>query len=179
MVEEASFGGAGEVADRRDDEAALEIGGAGRRPLALHRFESGSRACRAKEQHVVRVDHRRVCGVTVSLPNRAAVEGLQASCSAAHVAKAPDPDESIRLVEVAELADHRHVDRFLCLDELAVEELDQDVSPARMERVLPELEDGAVGCGDRPRRLGAHGLHCRAGADAPAAVGFPGSPRRR
>lgn len=69
------------------------------------------------------------------------------------------PDEAVRVVEVAELPDDVHADHLLGLDELAVEQLDQGVATPRMERVLAQVHDGAAaveaGCRDHPGRLGA------------------------
>jgi hypothetical protein len=65
----------------------------------------------------------------------------QALRAGRHVAESAQPDEAVRVVEVAELADHLHADRLLRLDELAVEELDQHVTLPRMERVLTKLDD--------------------------------------
>jgi hypothetical protein len=51
------------------------------------------------------------------------------------------PDEPVRIVEVAELADHLHPDRLLRLHELAVEQVDQDIALSGMQRVLTKLDD--------------------------------------
>ena len=45
-------------------------------------------------------------------------------------------------MEIAELADHRHAARFLRLDQCAVKELDQRITRAGMQRVLPQLDEG-------------------------------------
>jgi hypothetical protein len=50
-------------------------------------------------------------------------------------------NEAVQMIQVAELAEDVHAEGFLGLDELAVEQLDQDVTLARVQRVLPELDD--------------------------------------
>src|SRR5438067_2371490 len=97
---------------------------------------------RAQEQYVVRVDHGRVGGAAVGLPDRAAIERLQRLGARWHVAKAAQPDEAIGIVEVAELTEEPDARRSLGLDELLLEEADQVLAPAGVERVLPQLEDG-------------------------------------
>jgi hypothetical protein len=74
-------------------------------------------------------------------PHRPVVEGLQGSRAGRHVGKAPEPDEAVRIVEIAEPSDQPDPHRFLALDECPVEELEQDVSLPRLHHVLPELDD--------------------------------------
>src|SRR3954464_1556188 len=58
-----------------------------------------------------------------------------------HVAKAAQPDEAVSGVEVAELTEEPDARRSLRLDEFTVEEGDQVLTPARLESVLPQLDD--------------------------------------
>ena len=80
-------------------------------------------------------------------PDGPTIEALQTLGAAGHVAKPPQPDKSIRVVEIAELADHPHPQGFLALDEFAVEEVDEDITLAWMQGVLAELNNW------RPTRL--------------------------
>jgi hypothetical protein len=67
---------------------------------------------------------------------------------AARIPKHPRaPHESIRIGEIAKVADHGDPDGFLRLDELALEEVDEAIALVRVERVLPELHDGAARVG--------------------------------
>jgi hypothetical protein len=98
----------------------------------------------------------------VLLPDRAVVEGLERFRACAHVAKASEPDEAVRVVQVAKL-NHPHPNCLLSLDELTVEQIDERVPHARVEPVLPQLDDRvrlrqrAMGCYGRKfvsRQLG-------------------------
>ncbi len=90
-----------------------------------------------QQQHIVRIDHRRVGRLPVTRPDRSAVvERVESRCPGRHVAEAADPHEAVGIVQVAELADHAHADGFLGLDELRVEQRYQDVALARMQGVL-------------------------------------------
>jgi hypothetical protein len=97
--------------------------------------------------HVVAVDHRRIGRLAVRLPGRAAVERRERVAARGHVGEAAQPDEAVGVVEVAERGEHPCADRFLGLDEFALEQGDQVVAAARMQRVLAQLEhrDGVVG----------------------------------
>jgi hypothetical protein len=68
----------------------------------------------------------------VLLPHRAAVEGLQRPRAGLHVREAAEPDEAVRVVEVAELPDDAHAASLLALDEVLVEDPDQGVARPRM-----------------------------------------------
>ncbi len=94
-----------------------------------------------EQKDVVAVDHRRVGGFAVKLPNGTVIEGGQAGKARVHVGEAAQPDEAIGPVEVAEGADHLHPERFLRLDEVVLEEVDQGITLAVMQRVLPEFDD--------------------------------------
>src|SRR5262249_43892205 len=78
-----------------------------------------------------------------------------------HVAKSSEPHEAVGIVEVAELADHDHADSLLRLDEFAVEQVDQRLTPARMKAVAPKLHDGALapGRGRLAAACGLRGVH--------------------
>jgi hypothetical protein len=59
-----------------------------------------------------------------------------------HVGKAAQPDEAVRITEVAELTDDPHACGFLRFHELPVEQLDESVAGPGIERVLPEIDNG-------------------------------------
>ena len=61
-----------------------------------------------------------------------------------HTRKASDPHEAIRAPPVAKLPHHRHAHSFLRLDEMAVEQIDQDVTLTRLEGVLAQFEHGTA-----------------------------------
>jgi hypothetical protein len=69
------------------------------------------------------------------------VERLQACRARREVGEPAQPDEAIGGIAIAELPDHAHPLRLLRLDELAIEQIDQRVALAGMQRVLPELEN--------------------------------------
>jgi hypothetical protein len=112
-------------------------------------------AARSQQQHVIRIDHRGVGDVAVRGPHRPAVERLQAVRTRRHVLEPAQPDEAVSMVQVAELADHAHAQCLLRLDEFAIEQLDQHVPLARVQRVLAQLDDFAV---LRERRGGGRGV---------------------
>jgi hypothetical protein len=99
------------------------------------------RARLPQQQHVVGVDHRGVRRCAVRLPDRPAVEGGEAPRALCHVGEAAKPHEPVEIVEVAELADDLHPVLLLRLHEMGVEEVDQVVPAAGVERVLPKLDD--------------------------------------
>jgi hypothetical protein len=70
-----------------------------------------------------------------------AVEAAQCLGATRHVVEPSQPDEPVGVVQVAELSQDRHADRLLGLDELPVEEIDQHLPPAGMQRVLPQFDD--------------------------------------
>ena len=128
-----------QIVDGADDEA-------GRRVLAERRaacigLELGGRAWRAEQQHIVAVDHRRVGDFAIFHPRRAGVECVEAGAARVHVAKAPEPNEIVRPIEIAKRPDHLHSNRFLRFDELPLENFDQRFASAFVERVLAELDD--------------------------------------
>ncbi len=62
----------------------------------------------------------------------------------------------LRLRRIAELADDAHADRLLRLDEFGIEERDQRLALARLQRVAPKLEngvDGRIGASVRDRSV--------------------------
>jgi hypothetical protein len=69
--------------------------------------------------------------LAVGLPHWSAIKGLQADLANVHIREAPKPDESVRTVEISELADHVYPRLLLGFDELPVEQLDQNVALAR------------------------------------------------
>jgi hypothetical protein len=70
------------------------------------------------------------------LPDRSTIEGTQPFCAGGHVAKSPQPHESIRVVNIAELAEHSHPECLLALDELLIKEIDENIARARVQGVL-------------------------------------------
>ena len=77
----------------------------------------------------------------LAMPDRAGIEGGQRPLPRFHVVEAAQPDEAVRIVEVAELADDGHALGLLALDEMAVEDVDQRVARAGMQVILAELDD--------------------------------------
>jgi hypothetical protein len=58
--------------------------------------------------------------------------------------KTSQPDKSIPISQIAELADDFHPERFLRFDKFPVEQIDQQMPHSRMKRVLPQLNDRAA-----------------------------------
>jgi hypothetical protein len=77
----------------------------------------------------------------VRLPDRPAVEAGQCLGAGRHVGEPAQPDEPIGVVQVAELSQDGHTERLLGLDELPVEEVDQHVPLAGVQRVLTQFDD--------------------------------------
>jgi hypothetical protein len=88
---------------------------------------------------------------TLREPERARVEGVQRARARLHVREAANPDEAVRVREVAELAQHVAAFAVLALDEVCLEEVDEGVAHPRVLPVLPELVDG-----EARRRLAGH-----------------------
>jgi hypothetical protein len=80
----------------------------------------------------------------VRLPHRAAVERLERLAARLHVEEASEPDEPVRAIEVPELPEQLHADRLLRFDQGPVEELDQHLPLARVQRVLAKLDHWAA-----------------------------------
>jgi hypothetical protein len=80
----------------------------------------------------------------VRFPNRTAVKILERFCPRRHVGKTPEPNESVRIIEIAELADDFHPDSLLRLHEFPIEQIDQYVPFSGVQSVLSELNDGAA-----------------------------------
>ena len=100
------------------------------------------------------------------------VEGAQPSSPGGHVTKSPQPHESIRVINVAELAEHHHPECFLALDELSIKKIHENIALAWMQRVLTQLDDrrpahsgiigdGSVELSSRPALPLMHGLDTR------------------
>jgi hypothetical protein len=77
----------------------------------------------------------------VRFPHRSAVKRSEGGLANLHVRKAPKPDKYVWPVEISKLADHMHPHELLRLDELAVEQLDQDIALTGPQRILPKLND--------------------------------------
>src|SRR5690606_32696987 len=108
-----------------------------RRPVA--RREPGPD--RLQQQHIGEVDHRGVGGRAVLAPHRPAVEAGEGGAAGGHVGERADPHEPVRVADVAERADDAGAELLLRLDELPLEQLDQLVPAARVQGVLPQLDD--------------------------------------
>src|SRR5262249_18674724 len=81
-------------------------------------------------------------------PNRATIKFFQLTRTRGHIAKPTQPDEAIRIIQVAKLSDHCHASRFLTLDEVLFKKRDQHFASAGHESVLPKLYDRAAGLCD-------------------------------
>src|SRR5262245_64126004 len=78
-------------------------------------------------------------------PNRSAVKFLELTSTRFHVSKPAQPDEAIRIIQVAKLSDHGHAGRFLALNETLFEKRDERFASAGHESVLPKLHYGTTG----------------------------------
>jgi hypothetical protein len=58
--------------------------------------------------------------------------------------KTSEPDESVSVINIPELTDDLHPERFLRFDKFPVEEIDQHIPLSRMKRVLPQLNNRAT-----------------------------------
>ena len=58
--------------------------------------------------------------------------------------KTSEPDKSIPAINIPELADDFHPERFLRFDKFPVKEIDQHMPHSRMKRILPELDNWAA-----------------------------------
>src|ERR671910_895460 len=91
-------------------------------------------------------------------PNGPAVERRQSRSAPRKVRERPEPDEPVRVVEVAKPTEYGHSDRLLALGKRSLEEPGEDCPLPRAQRVLPELDDHSLGLSrstishdDRPR----------------------------
>jgi hypothetical protein len=111
--------------------------------------------------HVVEGQHGGVGRVAVLLPHRPAVERGQAGGALRHAGKAAQPHEAVGRVQVAKLPHHGHAHGLLRVDERAVEQLDQRIALAGVQRVLAQLHhlagDVADGHGGQKWRMWLHG----------------------
>jgi hypothetical protein len=78
------------------------------------------------------------------LPNRPAVKILERLRTRRHVPKTSQPDKSAYIIQVPELTDDLHSERFLRFDKFPVEQIDQHIPLPQMQRVLPQLNDRAA-----------------------------------
>src|SRR5262249_25635747 len=131
-------------------------------------------------QHVVAVDHGGVGRVTVAVPDRAAVEGVQRLFARGHVGERAEPDERVRVAGVAELADDAHPRLLLRLDALAAEQLAERLAPPRPQGGAAQLDDGVrVGRGHRWSRSFVDGYARQHRARLRQAAGAAAYPTRR
>jgi hypothetical protein len=61
-----------------------------------------------------------------------------------HVAETAQPDEAIRIVQVAKLSDHNHAGCFLTFNKVPFEKRDQHFAPTGHESVLPKFHHGTA-----------------------------------
>ena len=87
------------------------------------------------------------------LPDRAAVKVLERLRARRHVTKTSQPDKSVWIIQVPELTDDLHPERFLRFDKFPVEQIDQHIPLPWMHRVLPQLNDRAASFCRRRIRL--------------------------
>src|SRR4030095_4882173 len=78
-------------------------------------------------------------------PDRATIKFFQLTSARFHVSKPAQPDEAIRIVQVAKLSDHGHTGRFLTFDEDLFEKRDQHFAAAGHESVLPKFHYRTAG----------------------------------
>src|ERR1035438_1662778 len=92
---------------------------------------------RAKEQDVVGVDHGGIGLFLVGNPRRAAaVEILKRLLTRRHIPKTANPDEAVRVVDIAESANDMGTNSFLWLDEVFLEERNQVLALSSINCVL-------------------------------------------
>src|SRR5262245_31685798 len=113
--------------------------------LKIFHTESRVRARAPKKQHVVRVDHGGVGRLAMLFPNRPTIKFFELTCARDHIGKPPQPDEAIRIIEIAKLSDHGHAGRFLSFDEVPFKERNQHFASAGHESVLPKFDYGTAG----------------------------------
>ena len=97
-----------------------------------------------QEQHIIGIDHGGVGRFAMHFPNRTAVKILQRLRARRHVPKTSQPDKSVWIIQIPELTDDLHPERFLRFDKFPVEQLDQHIPLPRMQRVLPQLNNRAA-----------------------------------
>src|SRR5215831_9301073 len=78
-------------------------------------------------------------------PNRTPVKLFQLTCARDYIGKPAQPDEPIRIIQVAKLSDHGHASRFLTFDEVPFEKRDQHFASAGHEGVLAKFDYGTAG----------------------------------
>ena len=105
----------------------------------------GGRSCGAQEQDVIRIDHCLIGRLTMRFPNRPAVKGFQGLRTGRDAGKAAEPNEAIRIVQIAKLPDERQAERFLALNKFPFEKLDQHVALVWPQGVLAKLQNRAAG----------------------------------
>ncbi len=109
------------------------------------------------KQHITGIDHGGVGRFAMCFPNRPAVKILERLRAGRHVPKTSQPDKSVWIIQVPELSNHLHPERFLRFDKFPVEEIDQHIPLPRMQRVLPQLNNRAA---IFKRQLRVPILHC-------------------
>jgi hypothetical protein len=74
------------------------------------------------------------------VPDGTVVKGGECLSPRDNIFESPDPNEPVGSIEISELPNYRNPERFLGLDELSIEDLDQSVALAWMQGVLPQLD---------------------------------------
>src|SRR2546422_10243180 len=89
-------------------------------------------------------------------PHGTSVERLKRVLTRLHAGEAAHPVEAVRIVAIPQLAENRHPDSLLRLYEFAVEQVDQGVSLAGVQRITTEFDHlasiAATHCRGRCRR---------------------------
>src|SRR5207302_3008269 len=112
---------------------------------------------RTQEQHIIGIDHGGVGRFAMCLPDRAVVKILERLRARRHVTKISQPDKSVWIIQVPELTDDLHPERFLRFDKFPVEQIDQHIPLPWMQRVLPQLNNWTASL----RLLGVRSFHAR------------------
>src|SRR6185503_21105537 len=81
----------------------------------------------------------------MGFPNGSAIKGMQGGLAGGHIVESAQPDKLIRIVQIIKLPNELNADRLLCFDKLALEELDQFITPARMQGIHPEFDNRRIG----------------------------------
>ncbi len=137
--------GVGERVHRYHDEPGILTGArTDRVVLDAAELDAAVLRGRTQQQHVVGVGEIRIRFIAPCLPDRAAVERFERFRARWHVAESAQPDEAVRIVEVAELADHGHAGRFERVEELLFEQARERVEATGMQRVLAQFDDRAA-----------------------------------
>src|SRR6267142_6830668 len=130
--------------DRRHNQFTTGLNRSHSRTFLISKREARSWRYRTQKQYIIGIDHRGVGRFAMRLPDRPAVKILERLRARRHVSKTSQPDKSVWIVQVPELADDLHPERLLRFDKFPVEKIDQHIPLPRIQRVLPQLNDWAA-----------------------------------